>query len=94
MPRTKTASKPRRRAAVERPTLPEAARREFLAAKPRAAKGTGPRGGLTTVTGQGTVRVSAYLAPEDWRRLRERGLAEGVTAAELVRQAVTAFLGR
>jgi hypothetical protein len=53
---------------------------------------TGPRGGKTTVTKGGLIRVVIYLSPEERRALKQAALDREMPASEVVRKALRTFL--
>jgi hypothetical protein len=59
-----------------------------MATRPSA----GPRGGKTTVTKGGLIRVVIYLSPEERRALKQTALDREMPASEVVREALRAFL--
>ena len=59
-----------------------------MATKPSA----GPRGGKTTVTKGGLIRVVIYLSPEERKALKQAALDREMPASEVVREALHAFL--
>lgn len=64
------------------------------AAKPKA-KGKAPaiRAASTTVTPGGLLRKSMYFTEAEWQAIRERAYEEDRAYADIVREAVRAFLG-
>lgn len=54
----------------------------------RAAKGKGPKGGETTVTSGGLMRVVIYLAPEERKALRLISAYTERSVSEMVREKV------
>ena len=60
-----------------------------MATKPNA----GPRGGKTTVTKSGLIRVVIYLSPEERKALKQAALDREMPASEVVREALRTFLG-
>lgn len=61
-----------------------------MASKPSV----GPRGGKTTVTKGGLIRVVIYLSPEERRALKQAALDREMPASEVVREAVRMFLSQ
>jgi hypothetical protein len=59
-----------------------------MATKPNA----GPRGGKTTVTKGGLIRVVIYLSPEERKALKQAALDREMPATEVVRDALRTFL--
>jgi len=59
-----------------------------MATKPSA----GPRGGKTTVTKGGLIRVVIYLSPEERKALKQAALDREMPASEVVREALRTFL--
>lgn len=59
-----------------------------MATKPNA----GPRGGKTTVTKGGLIRVVIYLSPEERKALKQAALDREMPASEVVREALRSFL--
>ena len=53
---------------------------------------TGPRGGKTTVTKAGLIRFVAYLHPDERQALRRAAFDREVSASEIVREALRAYL--
>ena len=53
----------------------------------------GPRGGETTVTKSGMVRKTLWLHGDEAEALRERAFKDRRAEAEIVREALRAFLG-
>jgi hypothetical protein len=54
--------------------------------------GVGPRGGKTTVTKGGLIRVVIFLSPEERKALKLAALERDMPASELVREALRAHL--
>ncbi|MEM7351916.1 MAG: hypothetical protein AAF657_14045 [Acidobacteriota bacterium] len=54
--------------------------------------GPGPRGGKTTTTAGGLLRKTCYFEPTTWEAIEARARADKITAAEVVRRAVGAYL--
>ena len=54
---------------------------------------TGPRGGTSTVTSGGKVRVVAYLEPDERRRLKHAAVERDCSVSDLVRAALEEYLG-
>jgi len=54
--------------------------------------GVGPRGGKTTVTKSGLIRVVIFLSPEERKSLKLAALERDMPASELVREALRAHL--
>ncbi|HEX3553586.1 MAG TPA: CopG family transcriptional regulator [Thermoanaerobaculia bacterium] len=52
----------------------------------------GPRGGKTTVTKGGLIRVVIYLSPEERKALKQDALNREMPASEVVREALRNFL--
>lgn len=52
----------------------------------------GPRGGKTTVTKGGLIRVVIYLSPEERKALKQAALDREMPASEVVREALREFL--
>jgi hypothetical protein len=52
----------------------------------------GPRGGKTTVTKGGLIRVVIYLSPEERKALKQAALDREMPASEVVREALRSFL--
>jgi hypothetical protein len=52
----------------------------------------GPRGGKTTVTKGGLIRVVIYLSPEERKSLKQAALDREMPASEVVRDALRTFL--
>jgi Ribbon-helix-helix protein, copG family len=52
----------------------------------------GPRGGKTTVTKGGLIRVVIYLSPEERKALKQAALDREMPASEVVREALRTFL--
>jgi hypothetical protein len=61
----------------------------MMTTKPSA----GPRGGKTTVTKGGLIRVVIYLSPEERKALKQAALDREMPASEVVREAIRAHLG-
>ena len=53
---------------------------------------TGPRGGKTTVTKTGLIRFVAYVHPDERQALRRAAFEREVSASEIVRKALRAYL--
>lgn len=54
--------------------------------------GTGPRGGKTTVTKGGLIRVVIYLSPDERKALKQAALDREMPASEVMREALRNFL--
>jgi hypothetical protein len=52
----------------------------------------GPRGGKTTVTKGGLIRVVMYLSPDERKALKQAALDREMSASELLREALRAHL--
>lgn len=59
-----------------------------MATKPSS----GPRGGKTTVTKGGLIRVVIYLSSEERKALKQAALDREMPASEVVREALRNFL--
>jgi hypothetical protein len=59
-----------------------------MTTKPNA----GPRGGKTTVTKGGLIRVVIYLSAEERKALKQAALNREMPASEVVREALRDFL--
>jgi hypothetical protein len=59
-----------------------------MATKPSS----GPRGGKTTVTKGGLIRVVIYLSPEERKALKQAALDREMPASEVMREALRDFL--
>jgi hypothetical protein len=57
-----------------------------------AKQSVGPRGGKTTVTKGGLIRVVIYLSPEERKALKQAALDHELPASEIVREALRTFL--
>ena len=53
---------------------------------------TGPRGGTTTVTKSGLIRFVVYLHADERQALRRAAFEREVSASEIVREALRAYL--
>lgn len=51
-----------------------------------------PRASASTTTAGGLLHRSIYVTPAEWRAVQLAALAEGITAAEVVRRAIRAAL--
>lgn len=64
-----------------------------MARKKEPKEPMGPRGGKTTVTSTGMVRKTLWLNGDEAEALRGRAFKERRAEAEIVREALRAYLG-
>lgn len=54
---------------------------------------TGPRGGTSTVTGAGKMRVVVFLEPDERRALKVAAAQRDCSVSDLVRAALRQYIG-
>ena len=55
-------------------------------------KGTGPKGGTSTVYKSGLLRKTAYFYEDEWEAIRKAAYDRDVSYTDIIREAVRAYL--
>jgi hypothetical protein len=55
-------------------------------------KGTGPKGGTSTVYKSGLLRKTAYFYEDEWEAIRKAAFDRDVSYTDVIREAVRVYL--